>query len=545
MPPKQLQDLLRRVRRAQQAGLPTAEIERGISMATNGQIGDIRSLITQATAPLEAKGGTGRGALDRAADPFRKAAQTASFGFADELIGGLGAILPGGRTPAEGAERFREKVGEFEEEQPGAAMAAGLAGALLPTGAALKLAKGGTQALRGALRLPSFGKPAVSAAQAGAKELAARAAAIGGKGVGGGLLKGVGRVALPGAARGAAIGAGAVGLEAAGSAEGGVGERLGAAKEAVLSPGGFAAGLAGGVLGGLARVASPAGADLLHARRIARETAPARLGRVGKELAGGAPVPPSRLRRAADNLFKEVRETHFKPLEEAGVLNDSQLIGTIQDSPQIREAAEEVLKRTGRSLDDPKLKFVDVQDIVGTLNRKAREGFGTEGARSMGRAFADARDALNDALDATFVKAGGGSFSQEARQAWATAVRVPDAIEDGLRLARSGTIDDITSAVSRHSNNPETLHAFRTAMLGDLLEEIGEKAAPPRVTDRFLARARAAFGDEDAVNAFVEALNIENRFARAGKLEEIAVQALSFKGLGSSLFGRLFSVAER
>jgi len=113
----------------------------------------------------------------------RMAAQGLTFGFADELAG-LGAMLPGGRTPSEAIAKSRQRVEDLRLTSPVVSALSELAGGFLLPGAGI------TSGL----------------ARSGARQAAARGAAAGGAQ---GLLTGIGEAegGLRGRARGGAIGA--------------------------------------------------------------------------------------------------------------------------------------------------------------------------------------------------------------------------------------------------------------------------------------------------------------------------------------------------
>jgi len=170
----------------------------------------------------------------------RTAAQGATFGFSDEIAGGLGWL--GGKGYKASRDRERENLAQYREEHGKTAMLAeglgGLATGLLAPG--LLAAKAGGAGVRGAIGLARGGSAAARTARA--------AEVAGGVGKGGTALSKMGQAAKLGAAEGGIYGVGS-GAEQRGAT---LGESL--KSRALSGAGGAALGglLGGGMAGGLA-----------------------------------------------------------------------------------------------------------------------------------------------------------------------------------------------------------------------------------------------------------------------------------------------------
>lgn len=548
MPPDfEPRELLRLVRDAQRKGFSQEDILADISDLTEGNVSSIGQLIQladQQGAPVSPA--TQQmldepdplSVVDRFMGAGRQAFQTGTFGFGDE-IAGLAARLPGGRTPEEARSGFQQNLEEFREQAPIAAAAGGLAGILTQgagAGAGARLAGRGIMSLlTGAAPQAARGTVA-----AGRSSLAARQAAIEGGQRVPRVLAEVARRGGRGTAVGAAAGAAEGAAFAAGGAEGGFTERLSAALSPEAALGGAVGGAAGGVIG--------IGAGLIGASRARRhffEAEAARLGQRGQEIAeeaGEFILPPSFIRQQADETLASVSE-QFKRFEALGALDDATLRADVLSNPSARKAMERLSDLTGREVDDL-WTFQDMQDVAQLMSEQADAAIAAaprQAGQGSARLIRAKRDEFLDAVDESLSNlVGEDDALRGARTAWREALRIAPALEDGIRLARTGSIDDLHSAVAALQDNPEALQAFRQGLGGQLFEDIANRKSLPTVNENLLERAKIAFGgNEDALAQFEQAIRIEEKNQRTRVLQKLAAQLLSFKTGGTSLGGRV------
>lgn len=153
---------------------------------------------------------------------LKEALQGATLGFGEEALAGLRSMIPGQPSYPEAVKAEREELRKFESESPGGATTAQLGGALLPAVATMGMAEvpaalevGGNLALTAlkkyapdfAARLPGFLKSTITGVETGMKAGAGGAektedipAEMAKGGVVGGVLGGVGRIAVDTAA---------------------------------------------------------------------------------------------------------------------------------------------------------------------------------------------------------------------------------------------------------------------------------------------------------------------------------------------------------
>lgn len=104
-----------------------------------------------------------KGKYGKVGGALRKAVQGATFGFGDEIVGGIVGALDPDRTREEATAQIRKKLDVYEDENPKTAFAADLAGSFLVPGAGMaRAARGAAKAGKGISRaLTTAGKEGV------------------------------------------------------------------------------------------------------------------------------------------------------------------------------------------------------------------------------------------------------------------------------------------------------------------------------------------------------------------------------------------------
>lgn len=542
-----LLDMLRQANEAVRKGADPEAVGRRISEATSGRISSLAALgdavQQQGAAPVDdtaaaqqrlaARGGSAVG------DFARMAAQGATFGLADEIVG----VVAGPEAKA----ASRQRVADLRTLAPGASMASEVAGGVaVPFFAGTSIARG--VAGPGASMLARAGGAAAGGAVAGG---------LGGGLTGAGEAEGGPIARLPSAAKGAAGGAVAGGLlggflSLAGSGLGAGGRFLGE----VFSPEGQAqrearrrvrmafgeAGIAREDVPGRMAALGPEGviADLdprlAREARAARNQAPAlersggpvgrlaertqargeRLARALRETSGITESMPAG-QAAAERAIQDVRRQHYRPLErQFPEVWGSNVQAALQD-PRISAVA----KRVAPGLDNNNPpSFTELQDIMMDLRDDVTE------ARARGRPNAskrasDAFDALTSAMEQDIP-----GFA-EAQRAFYLASQKLEGYQAGFD-AWTGSAREIQEALT--SLPPDAQDSFRVGLIQRWEEKLLAKEGTTGAVNSILragedmrAQIRAAFGSTEAFTDFLAQRDLENTF----RLTEAAVQGNS------------------
>lgn len=319
---------------------------------------------------------------------LRMAAQGATANFGDEIAGAGAAIVPGGKGYREARDASRERVAALREDAPAASMMAELAGGVaLPAGGGIKLAKSGA-----------------------------------------GLLS----KAVTGAASGGLLG----GAYGAGDAEGGMSERMAAAKNPAL----IGAGL--GVIPALAPVVARMGGS--PAERVAESL----------EKKTGLSRNIGKARQTARKAIEDVRDQFYKPLEEAHkVIDDADVISSLKD-PAVWKYLPDAVRKGARPV-----SYRDIQGKGALLNK----------LRTAARNQPDLAVRIDD-IEGALSKAIPGHA--EANAAYAGAAQVDRALKEGWRKAFSMSADmgDYMATLS-----PDAQNAFRQGQLSRTIAQITKR----------------------------------------------------------------------
>ena len=570
MNPDELMAMLREANAAVREGADPNVIGRMIAEETGGAITSLSNLgkavqaaqaedspTVAAQKRMSARGGSAVG------DFARMAAQGATFGFADEIVGAVAGD--------EAKEASRQRVADLRQLAPGASTMAEIAG-----GVAAPFMTGAGVAR--ALTRPGAG-------------IVARGLAAGAGGAVGG-------------------GAGAA-LYGAGEAEGGIGPRaIGAAASAPIgAAGGFLTGGALSLLGSTLSRSGRFGGEVIApesqgkreaSRRLRQvfeeaEIDPAsvpqrmdelgpnaviadldpRLGREARnavnqapalERAGG-PVDALRARteargerlikamretsgisesmqagqEAARRAVQEVREQHYQPLEAAFPEVTGQGVQQALTDPRVarvaRRTAQDIVADEGaiaravkqgvpeadaRQVVAPKRapSFTELQDIMMDLRDEVTAAR-IAGRPNRSRRAAEALDIITSAMEQDIP-----GFS-EAQGAFRIASKTLEAYDEGF-TAWTKSAREIQEAMQELP--PEAHDAFRVGLLQRWQEKLLEKEGTTgtvnsllRAGDEMRGQIRAAFGDEDALGEFLRQSDLERTF----RLTEAAVQGNS------------------
>ncbi len=127
------EELLRQANEAIASGVPRADVDAQIRSMTNGTVDGTGGLRAIVNAPTEEDERLLREA-ERGSSPAgnfgRLAAQGATFGFGDEIAGLIAGLAPGGKTREEATADSRQRLEDLRSLNPGASLAAEIAGGL-------------------------------------------------------------------------------------------------------------------------------------------------------------------------------------------------------------------------------------------------------------------------------------------------------------------------------------------------------------------------------------------------------------------------------
>lgn len=499
MGPQELMQVLVAARKAREDGVPIADINAAIKARTGAD--DMASLAQMwaqaANAPDEdlAAYAEQGGAVKEFA---RGAAHGATFGFSDELAGIGAALIPGGQGYTEARDEARERMERQRRLDPGASLAAEVAGGVA---------------------MPVLGT--------------------------GGLFRGASPVARA-AGRGAVGGAGYGALYGAGEAETMGDIPREAATDALI--GGVAGGLLGpaGVLVGKG-VQRAAGATRRGAGAMRRGLFGSGAGR-GERIARGmqeaGELAPSvkALDESVEAGKRRVSATHFQPIERRlteGLADEG--LTAILKSEDIVKHANRVMKG---NVDRP-VTFREIQSIRNRLHREIQSAFRTD---DLNRAY-DARAALQE-LDEAVTRL--IPDYGDARAAWARVVEPENAFYEGRAMMRgklTNSAEEIAAAMNQYS--PEGQQAFRSGMAKHLTTQLEQRATPTSgaITNIFeagpemQAKLRLILPEPAQYDEFMRLVTVERNWQKARKLIQRSVPWLLLPlaggagvGIGRSMF---------
>lgn len=488
-------ELLRAAREASRRGVPLARVDEEIRKRTGGEFTDVRSLATAARdsgVSLEQLGGP---APEPSASPssepdastgekiggaLRLASQGATFGFSDELTGilaGTGAALvPGG----EGFGEARRRVtGETREKLAQSRRDLGLLGTAAEVGGAVAVPVGA------AGRFVTRGASAASR---------------------------IGRGALAGGVEG--------GLYGAGTAEGSLRQRAGAA-------------VVPGILGAATGAAIPAAVDAARVtgraagkagRRLKKKaTAVGNLDEVEELERTIGPRLGSEMREEAGILGKPSKVREEVAQARRGIYGELDEIEAIENVPlrkalQGEDVAPFVPDDVAAGKRPP--SFVEAQGALRQV-RKAKGSALRSGdaasVKSLSEAERELGSRLSDAVEGF----------DEANAAYAQHMRRARALEEGSRVA-SKSADEVAEAFGRLDSDAER-QAFRESLGHWFLKRLEDNTALPTTLKKIQnapetrSKLRILFDDSDAFEAFVDAARVAEETresAKAGRIVE-------------------------
>lgn len=547
MNPEDLLNLLRQANTAVREGADPEAVSRRIADMTGGQISSLSALgeavrsnpihesgDAAAQRRLTERGGSALG------DFARMAAQGASFGFADEIVGAV-------QGPEAMAES-RQRVDDLRQLSPAASTMSEIAGGVgVPFLTGARVARGLTRPGAGIL-----GRAAAGAAGG------AVGGGAGGALVGAGEAEGSAAQRLPSALRGGAIGAAAGGALGAALPIAGAGlAQTGRFGREVLQP--ERAGRsearrrlrqvfeeAGIDADDVLRRMDELGPDAVIADldpRLAREARNAvnqaaslervdgpvdklaqRTAERGERLArdmrktAGISESMEAGQKAARRAVQEVREQHYLPLEEAFPQVPGENVQAALQRPRIREVARRTAKEVADGERPP--SFTELQDIMMDL-RDDVTAARAAGRPNASRRAAQAHDEIVSAMEADIP-----GFA-EAQNAFRLASKRLEAYQDGFD-AWAKSAREIRERMAELP--PEAHDPFRAGLLQRWEEKLLTREGTAGSVNKILRagpeareQIRAAFGSDEAFRQFLRTRDLERTF----RLTEKAVQSNS------------------
>ena len=544
-------DILEAAMAAQQRGADMGEVNKYIKEATG--LENLPALITVARGGEgggvtgvserdEAIARIGQGGGSATGDFLRMAGQGLTFDFGDEIAGAgaaLGALAPGGRSPGEAfretTDASRQRVADLRTANPGASMAAEVAGGLLLPGAgAAKVGKNGGSLTRGLLTgstrpsaIRSIGMSAGDDALRATRGTL-RAAAKGGKEAAGVM------------GRGAAAGGLFGGLQGAGRAEGGLVERGKGALEVGIPSAAFG-GAAAGLFGAVPSVVT--GMRGRAARNRARNPRIAHLSRNAANEEGVTNLPSQMLRQRDE--AKDAIHQAFQQLDEAPPIMSNQMkfaLGDPLNAPAFRaefrnHGLESHLRRFEDAINKPSgtrgagLKFEDIQRVRGTLQDQIDDQLRRTQGGGIAQELIKRKNRFDDAVEEMLP-------NQSVRMRWRQVSQVDDGLSAGAKAA-NGSIDAARLLESQFKDTGgEALQAFRAGMLDNIINKISDRGGTTQVSDKLIQQLDIGLGGNVGLrNEILGIIETESRGAAAEKIKETIAKTLGFIFGGSSLVG--------